>query len=69
MPLGRQTEEWAKIREWQKDARKDWISTKPRKGQKTVTELKRWLKAAQPSEFFASWYLSVDDDSLLILYK
>ena len=68
-PMGRQIEDLQKVKEWQSDAKKDWISTKPRKGQKPMPELKRWLKAVNPSEFYAKWDLSVDDDARQIFYK
>jgi hypothetical protein len=57
------------IAEWKKGAKSDWISTKPRKGQKPATELRRWLAAVNPSEFWAKWDLRVDDDTREIFYK
>lgn len=68
-PLGRQLDDLKKIKEWQAGAKKDWISTKPRKGQKPMAELKRWMKSVNPSEVYAKWDLSVDDDTRQIFYK
>jgi hypothetical protein len=65
-PFGRQAEEWQKIREWQKTAKHDWFTAKPRKGQNAKTELKRWIKAVNPKEFFAK--LNPGDDSHQIFY-
>jgi hypothetical protein len=65
-PFGRQAEEWQKIREWQKHAKHDWFTAKPRKGQNAKTELKRWIKAVNPKEFFAK--LNPGDDSHQIFY-
>jgi hypothetical protein len=68
-PLGRQMDEWKKIKEWQAGAKKDWIVAKPRKGQKRISETKRWVKSVNPSEFFCKWDTSVDDDTVEIYYK
>lgn len=68
-PFGRQVDALAAIKEWKQGAKSDWISTKPRKGQKPAVELRRWIKATNPREFWARWDLRVDDDSREIFYK
>jgi hypothetical protein len=69
-PFGRQTDAWQKIKEWKESGVKsDWISTKRRDGKRPMAEVKRWVKAVGPQEFFAKWPTNVDDDSLQIFYK
>jgi len=68
-PLGRSLGDWQLVEEWKKGAKEDWVSTKPRKGQEPLRELKRWLASVNPREVFAKWDLRNDDDMRLIYYK
>ncbi len=58
-----------RIEEFKKEAKTDWISAKVRKGKNATTEVKRWVKSVNPSEFFVKWPADVDDDSLKVFYK
>lgn len=57
------------VEEFKKGAKTDWISAKVRKGKKAITEIKRWIKSVNPSEFFVKWPADVDDDSIKVFYK
>ncbi len=61
----------AAIKAWRAEGggKEDWILTKPRKGQKPGSELRKWLVEVNPSEFYARWDLTVDDDTRQIFYK
>lgn len=61
----------AALKAWRESGgiKEEWISTKPRKGQKPGPELRKWVKAVAPSEFYARWDLSVDDDTRKISFK
>ena len=67
--LGRQLDDLRLIEAWKKGAERGWISTKPRKGQKPLQQLKRFLASnPTPREFYAKWDLRVDDDTRVIYY-
>jgi len=67
--FGRQLDDLRLIEAWKNGAKKDWVSTKPRKGQKPLPELKKWLASVGPREFYAKWDLRVDDDTRVIYFK
>lgn len=60
---------WQIVDAFQADAKKDWISAKVRDGKKAPTEIKRWVKSVNPSEFYVRWPSNADDDSLKVFYK
>ena len=67
--LGRQLDDLRLIEAWKKGAKHAGIFTKPRKGQKPLQELKRFLASnPTPREFYAKWDLRVDDDVRDIYY-
>ena len=68
LPPGRQMDAQAAIQQFKATAKTDWISTKLRKGQRPLAEVKRWIKAVQPDQFYARWSTDVDDDSVQIWY-
>lgn len=68
LPFGRQLDAHQAVSRFKATARSEWISTKRRKGQRPLTEIKRWVKAVNPSQFYARWPTRVDDDSLEIWY-
>ena len=68
LPLGRQVEAFQAIAAFKATAKSDWVSTKRRAGQRPLAEVKKWIKAVQPSQFYARWPTDVDDDSLQIWY-
>lgn len=57
------------VQDFKASAKKDWISAKVRDGKKALTEVKRWVKSVNPSEFYVKWPADVDDDSLQVFYK
>ena len=61
----------AALKAWREngDIKKEWISTKLRKGQKPAAELRKWIKAVAPTEFYARWDRSSNDDSHEISFK
>ena len=67
--FGRQLDDLRAIEAWKKDAKQEWISTKPRKGQKPLPALKKWLSSVGAREFYAKWDLRVDDDTRVIYFK
>jgi hypothetical protein len=68
LPPGRQIDALAAVKQFKTTAKSEWLSTKHRKGQRPLTEIKRWIKAVQPSQFYARWPTDVDDDSVQIWY-
>jgi hypothetical protein len=67
-PFGRQMEARAAVKQFQATAKRDWIGTKRRDGKRPLAEIKRWVKAVQPTQFYARWRTDVDDDSLEVWY-
>jgi hypothetical protein len=67
--FGQSMAAFEQVKAWKAGAKSEWISTKPRKGQKPTAELKKWLASVKPREFWARWDLSVSDDSREIFYK
>lgn len=67
--FGRQLDDLRLIEAWKNGAKKDWVSTKPRKGQKPLPELKKWLASVGPREFYAKWDLRDNDDTRVIYFK
>ena len=67
--FGRQLDDLRLIEAWKNGAKKDWILTKPRKGQKPLPELKKWLASMGPREFYAKWDLRTYDDTRVIYFK
>ena len=68
LPFGRQMDAWNAVKEFKATAKRDWIGTKARDGRRPLAEIKRWIKAVQPSQFYAKWPTNVDDDSVEIWY-
>jgi hypothetical protein len=68
LPIGRQIDGNNAVKQFKATAKHEWISTKRRKGQRPLAEIKRWIKAVQPSQFYARWRTDVDDDSTEIWY-
>lgn len=67
-PWGRQLDDWAKIKEFQKKAKTYHVDAK---GKATMSAVKAWVKAEKPSEFFANWKAdssSWKDDSVKVFY-
>ena len=68
--FGRSIDAARAVRDWKESGVKsDWIYTKPRKGQKPMPQLRKWLAAVQPSEYYAKWDLRDHDDTRQIFYK
>ena len=68
LPPGRQGDAYRAVQHFKTIAKHDWISTKARDGRKPLTEIKRWIKAVQPDQFYARWPTDVNDDSVQIWY-
>lgn len=62
-PLGRQ-EEWPAVETFKTVARTDWIRAKH--ATSGTAALKRWVKAVNPSQFYAKW--NEGDDSFKVWY-
>ena len=56
------------VKRFKETAKSSWIGTKRRDGRRPLTEVKKWIKAVQPSQFYAKWPTDVDDDSVQIWY-
>lgn len=57
------------VKRFRETAKQDWILTKARKGMKPLAELKRWIAAVQPEQFYARWPTRANDDSMQIWYQ
>jgi hypothetical protein len=68
LPLGRQVDGYNAVKRFKETAKHDWISAKARDGKRPLTEVKRWIKAVQPTQFYARWPTDVSDDSVEIWY-
>ena len=68
LPPGRQVGAYQAVQAFKAVAKSDWISTKARDGRRPLAEVKKWIKAVQPSQFYARWSTPVNDDSIQIWY-
>ena len=68
-PFGRQIDALRTVQEWKTGAQRDWVVTKLRKGHKPATELRRWLAAVEPREFYARWDMRTNDDTREVFYR
>lgn len=68
LPIGRQMDGYQAVEHFKKTAKTDWIGTKARDGKRPLAEVKKWIKAVQPSQFYARWPTDVNDDSVQIWY-
>lgn len=68
LPPGRQIEGYEAVKRFKETAKSSWIGTKRRDGRRPLAEVKKWIKAVQPSQFYAKWPTNVDDDSVEIWY-
>ena len=67
-PFGRQGDAIRAVQQFKTTAKTDWISAKARDGRRPLTEVKRWIKSVNPSQFYARWPTNVNDDSIEIWY-
>lgn len=51
-PFGRRIDDMKKVKEFQAKAKKDYIGTKHKA---TMPEVKKWIAAVKPSEYYARW--------------
>lgn len=68
-PFGRQIDSLKIIRDFQKTAKKDYVSAK---GKPTITAVKSWIKINKPLYFYAKWpkdSTNYKDDSVEIFYE
>jgi hypothetical protein len=71
-PFGRRLDDIRTVEAWKAGAQHDWVSTKESKGQHAVAEVKRWIKATKPREWYCKFQPQSDSwsaDSVEIWFK
>lgn len=67
--FGHTLEDRRKLAEWKKDAMTHWVGAKHKA---TLAAVKKWIKEAQPSEYYTSWRMDspfYKDDCVEVFYK
>lgn len=68
-PFGRQMDDMKKLKEFMSSAKKTHVGAK---GKSTMAAVKKWVKEAKPSQYYAKWQsdsANYKDDSVEVYYK